>query len=291
MKNAGQSIKSVLLGLGLLSASIGWGQSEASIAHIDALYRSTGDSLAAIPSFFHEQARIHTITYDSNGNSQINALDPSEYQAELASLAEVYDIHQEPLVLVARSYGALASYYYSVYTRLSEPNGTRNVIKSIQTAHLVYDNGWKISHLSVQNENPYAPISDDLWPEALTKSLYAQDLLRDASPALDTTPYDPNKVYNPSQVDEVPAYPGSPELYADLLKAFDVMTAPEKGYTPFTVVIEEDGQAVLKYVGDLSGTQITDAKNFVDSMLLWYPALKDKASVKCKLTFYLHENN
>jgi hypothetical protein len=107
--------------------------------------------------------------------------------------------------------------------------------------------------------------------------------------ALDTTPYDPNKVYNADQVDLPPVYPGEAQLFIDLLDAFEVSAEAKESYTPFTVVIEEDGQAVLKYVGDLSGAQITEAKSFVNSMLLWYPALKDKASVKCKLIFYIHE--
>lgn len=265
-------------------------QSPASIAHIDAFFHSTAADLTSTESFFHEKARIKTITYDENGESIINVLSPKEYVNELEKLNTDYALNQEAVVLIARSYGALATYFFSVYTRLQDrSSGNNMVLKSVQTAHLIFDQGWKISHLSVQNENPFSPLSADLWPSALTKALYADTLTNNLLAQLDTTPYDPSKVYNADEVDLAPTYPGNKEVFESLLAAFKVSTQTAEGYSPFTVIIEEDGQAVLHYAGDLSGKQIKQAQSFVNSMLLWYPALKDKASVKCKLILYINE--
>lgn len=265
-------------------------QTPGSIAHIDAFFQSTSNDLSVTAGFFHEKAQIKTITYDENGESIINLLQPSEYVTELQKLNTTYAVNQEAVVLIARGYGALATYFFSVYTRLQDRStGNNLVLKSVQTAHLVFDKGWKISHLSVQNENPFSPLSADLWPSALTKALYADTLTNNLLIAVDTTPYDPSKIYNPAEVDLAPTYPGNKEVFESLLAAFKVRTDAAEGFSPFTIIIEEDGQAVMHYAGDLSGKQIKQAQSFVNSMLLWYPALKDKASVKCKLILYINE--
>jgi hypothetical protein len=73
------------------------------------------------------------------------------------------------------------------------------------------------------------------------------------------------------------------------MSKFDVVATPSAGYRPFRVVIAEDGGATMPETQDLNNFQKGRALSFVRSMMVWYPAVKDAASVKCELQFFIRE--
>lgn len=244
-----------------------------------------------VSSLFASNANVSAVVYDSTGVSQLKTLSPAQFDQEMLALKQVYLMKQEPLVLLLRSYGEAASVYCSVWIRFVDQTTKDTLLtKSIQSIRLLKSGEqWLIAHILQQNEHPSFPITGDLWPYQLAKNLPENSIFQAEKEGTDFEIYDPNVVFNLDQVDEPPVYPGPNSSWNELLKSFDVLTTESQGYTPFTVVINEDGGANLAYVGDLSGYQITKATSFVRSMMVWYPAILDAASVKCKLIFYIHE--
>lgn len=255
---------------------------------LDDYFSSSSSPTETITKYFTSEAVVRSITYDINGNQVINTFSASAFQSELTTLRTQFALFQEPVVLLNQGYGALETFFCSVHTRLVDTlnNDTLN-IRSIQSFQLVNKNGWKIHHLTIQNENPWSPISEKLWPKELTKQIEIERAEFAESSGTEFDTYDPNRVYSTDEVDEAPVYPGRKELFQSLLETFDVVTTAKETHTPFTIEIQEDGLAELKYVNDLSEAQIAKAKSFVNSMLIWYPAIKDKASVRCKLIMYI----
>jgi len=242
----------------------------------------------SITELFTAEATIRSITYNQDGTQKINTFSASSYESELNALRADYKLFQEPVVLLSQGYGALETFFCSVHTGLIHKiDGDTINLRSAQSFQLVNKDGWKIHHLSIQNENPWSPISDNLWPKELTASISNGKNISESQASEPFETYDPNKVYNVSEVDEAPVYPGQKSLLQDLMKSFDVTLQEDESHSPFIIEIAEDGLASLKYVNDLSGSQIESAKSFVNSMLIWYPAIKDKASVRCKMVMYI----
>ncbi len=255
---------------------------------MDEYFTNSSTQNASIVQHFTLEASIRSVTYNEDGSQNITTFTASTFENELNNLRKVYDLFQEPVVLLSQGYGALETFFCSVHTRLVDTlnNDTIN-IRSIQSFQLVNKTGWKIHHLTIQNENPWSPISEKLWPKELTKQIEIERAEVAESSGTEFDTYDPNRVYSTDEVDEAPVYPGRKELFQSLLETFDVVTTANETHTPFTIEIQEDGLAALKYVNDLSEAQIAKAKSFVNSMLIWYPAIKDKASVRCKLIMYI----
>lgn len=255
---------------------------------MDEYFTNSSSEDKSIAGLFSEKAAIRTITYTENGSQELNTFSASAFEAELNTLRTDYNLFQEPVVLLSQGYGALETFFCSVHTRLvHKTDGDTIHLRSMQSFQLIINGGWKIHHLTIQNENLRSPISEQLWPKELTHAIgiNPRTAPKESSESFDE--YDPNKVYNTADVDEKPVYPGQPALFETLLETFDVVLSANNTHTPFTIEIQEDGLAELKYVNDLSGAQIEKAKSFVNSMLIWYPAIKDKASVRCKLIMYI----
>jgi len=278
-----------ILVLALLSAFNSKAQEvDNSINALDKYFSTSSTSGQSITSHFTNGAIVRTITYDEEGIQIINSFSASAFNDEIALLRSDFHILQEPVVLLNQSYGGLQSVFCSVRTRLVrlDNKDTLNV-RSIHSFQLIQSDGWKIQHLVIQNENPWSPISDDLWPKELTASIRNGKNISESQASEPFETYDPNKVYNVSEVDEAPVYPGQKSLFQDLMKSFDVTLQEDESHSPFIIEIAEDGLASLKYVNDLSGSQMESAKSFVNSMLIWFPAIKDKASVRCKMVMYI----
>jgi len=255
---------------------------------MDQYFDRSSSENGSIDEFFTSEAAIRSIVYDEEGRSIINTFSAAAFESELFQLRADFEFFQEPVVLLSQGYGSLETFFCSVHTRLiSKTNGDTLHLKSVQSFQVVNDNGWKIHHLVIQNENPWSPVSEKLWPKELTDVIGISTPKMKQARQESSQEYDPNKVYNVNEVDEAPVYPGQPALFETLLETFDVVLSPNETHTPFTIEIHEDGLAELKYVNDLSGPQIEKAKNFVNSMLIWYPAIRDKASVRCKLIMYI----
>ena len=239
-------------------------------------------------NFFAPSATVSSIVYDSLGESNLNTLSIESYKQEIASLHASFEVDQHPMVLIVREYGNVVSIYCSYWLNLTDKQtGELLTSKGIQSIKLITDEGnWKIYQALIQNENPSFPLDESLLPKELTELLQTED----TSTLFDDygSNYDPNKVYQITEVDEPPVYPDT-KGYEDLLKSYDVVSTPTIGYTPFLITINEDGSAELSYAHDLSGYQITRAESFVRSMLIWYPAIKYAASVKCKQIFYIRD--
>lgn len=249
-----------------------------------------------IESLFTKTGRISTIYYDATGQPAIQSFTPSEYKVQLASIAEVYQIERTPKVLILREYGAIARIYSTVRIVLTD-RSTSDVLvnNTIQSVQLIKTKGqWKINHISIQSEHPSYPIDSKLLPNEMavgSKVNNQSRVIEKHSPAIPdfSTEYDPNKVYKVNEVDELPFYPDDIQLFLNLKKTYGVVDQPTVGYTPFIVTIMEDGLAELTYTHDLSGFQIAQAESFVRSMMIWYPAVKYAASVKCEIVFYIRE--
>lgn len=277
------------LGLAMLPL-LSWGQTPStSVQAIDAFYLSSARANFDPTMFFTPDARCQVVNYTEDGKSKIISLTQAEFSAQVDTLVKMFDVEQQPVVVLSRYYGHLATAYMSVYTRLiDKKSGDTLRLRSIQAVQMIQQPNWKIASLVIQNEVASFPFSEELWPQELSAELA---LGIGESNAVDTTAtfslYDPSKVYNVDELQVAPEYPGDPSLYASLLSTFNVTTDGNAQGAPFTVVVEEDGFARLGYVGDLSGAEIERATSFVKSMLIWYPGVKNDASVKTKLVFYL----
>ena len=244
----------------------------------------TPDSALAL---FRPEARIVTITYDEDRAATASSLSVPEFLGDLTELSQDYDIHLEPLVVIYREYGSTVRAFCSVYGRFASLGSSDSLLsRSVQSFTLVEFRGtWKISGITIQNESPGMPLPSQLWPTELTAKLLNSSFIGQQG----TKTYDPDRIFNESEVDELPVYPGDGQLYQSLLKAFDTSDASEEDKKPFTIIIEEDGQAYIDSVNELSKKQAAKATSLVASMLLWYPAIVDKASVKCRKTLYIGE--
>ncbi|MEQ9187649.1 MAG: hypothetical protein RLP15_07925 [Cryomorphaceae bacterium] len=277
------------LGLGMMPAVSLAQTPSTSVQAIDAFYLASARANFDPKAFFTPDAHCQVVNYTADGKSKIISLTQDEFSAQVDTLVKMFDVEQQPVVVLSRYYGHLATAYMSVYTRLiDKKSGDTLRLRSIQAVQMIQQTDWKIASLVIQNEVSTFPFSEELWPQELSAELA---LGIGESNAEDTTEtmslYDPSKVYNIDELQVAPEYPGDPSLYTSLLSAFNVTTDGDAQGAPFTVVIEEDGFARLGYVGDLSGAQIERATSFVKSMLIWYPGVKSDASVKTKLVFYL----
>jgi len=235
-----------------------------------------------LTTLFTPEAGISTVVYDSNGIATQVKYSRESYLKELQRTGEYYNFIQEPLVLIDRSYGYATSIYTSVFMQFVSKDGTDTLkSKSVQSFKLLFiDGNWKIDHLSIQNEIPGTKLDDFLWPEELTASLSNVNPVSAPEPVVSL--YDENKIYSTTEVDEKPVYPGKSSELSQLLKKYNASDSGENG-SPFLILISEDGGASLYYVNDLSSDQISRAQALTEAMVPWYPALKDKASVKCKI--------
>jgi hypothetical protein len=279
----------VLIGL-VISTLMSFGQSTP-IEACDDFFNSLSIESPTISNLFTRGAHITSLVYDSAGLPQNKSFTPAEFQTQIQSLSNDFNIDQKPVVLIFRQYQSLASIYCSVWITLTDKETGKTLkSRSIQSLKFVRDSGaWKINHIVIQNEHPNYPIDDEMFPIKLTQPLESR-MTQDLSVMPDfSTEYDTNKVYRMEEVDEPPVYPGTDNSLSDLLQSFDVTTQPSPGYTPFIITIDEDGSAYLSYAHDLSGFQISRAESLVRSMLIWYPAIKYAASVKCKLILYIHD--
>ncbi|MEZ4722952.1 MAG: hypothetical protein R2813_13845 [Flavobacteriales bacterium] len=267
----------------LLLASAHVQAQQSPIDRVDAFYESTSSG-SVETDLLRTDAVIRSIHYDSVGNSSLNSFTVSEFDHEIKNLGSVFEIKQTPLVLVERSYGNVASVYSSIYMSLKDrESGELLNANSIQSIKLIRDaDQWKISSILIQNEHPSYPISADMLPDELLEH-YAPNT---SSEAFET--YDTLQVYKVNEVDEIPVYPDQ-GAFDDVLRTYEVVTEDQPGYTPFFITIGEDGFATLSYAHDLSAFQIQRAESFARSMLVWYPAIKNAASVKCRLLFYIRE--
>ena len=249
-----------------------------------------------IESLFTKSGRISTVYYDTTGRSALRSFSPREYGEQLESIDQTYRIQRTPQVLINREYGSVARIYSTVTVELTDRNTGETLLNNtIQSVQLIKVKGqWKINHISIQSEHPLYPINPKMLPRDNElvmnneSSVRSEDFETLGIPDF-STDYDTNKVYRVDEVDELPFYPGDGELFLGLKKTYGVVDRPTVGYTPFIVTIMEDGLAELTYVHDLSGFQIAQAESFVRSMLIWYPAVKYAASVKCKIVFYIRE--
>lgn len=260
---------------------------ETAITALDNYFNRISDNPASSREMFMEQARITTVTYDAKGLPTAKSLKVDAYLADLINVSTAFAIKLQPVVLVTREHSHAASIYCSVYGRFAPNQGNDSIIvKSMQSFKMVQFNGhWKISGITIQNEAPSSAIPEAVWPEDLTYHLFKTKTERQKA----TAAYDPNKIYTVGQVDERPVYPGENKEYLSMLGSFGASDKAQEGKTPFTIVINEDGEARLDYVNDLSGAQIEQAKKLVAAMIPWYPALFDKASVKCRKVLYISE--
>jgi hypothetical protein len=280
----------IIRGLGLIvliGQTLSISAQNTAIDAVDAYFKAVSSNDFS-SNFFAPSATVSSIVYDSLGESNLNTLSIESYKQEIASLHASFEVDQHPMVLIVREYGNVVSIYCSYWLNLTDKQtGELLTSKGIQSIKLITDEGnWKIYQALIQNENPSFPLDESLLPKELTELLQTED----TSTLFDDygSNYDPNKVYQITEVDEPPVYPDT-KGYEDLLKSYDVVSTPTIGYTPFLITINEDGSAELSYAHDLSGYQITRAESFVRSMLIWYPAIKYAASVKCKQIFYIRD--
>lgn len=239
---------------------------------------------------FSEKAVVTSVLYDSLGNPGYQSFDPAAFREELGSLSTGFQPTQEPVVLVYREYASVASLFCSVWSRFVDRTTSDTIVsRSIQSFKLLRSGDeWKIYHLVIQNEHPGDPFNAGLWPPEITGQLKQESSAAQAEENSFGT-YDPTRIYSPEEVDEPPVYPGTRAQFETMLNTNNVQDVAAPGYTAFTVVIAEDGEAGLASTENLGNYQRAKAETFVRSMLLWYPAILDAASVKCKLTFYIRE--
>jgi len=259
----------------------------------DAFYLEPIEIKGNVERHFSDGARISTMIYDSTGNSQNITLTAKEYDEQLFMANADFIVTRTPEVLIYRAYEDLASVYSSVKIELVDrESGEAYSTYSVQSMKLVrkFDD-WYITHLNIQNESPIDPLPAHLVQDkaAISASAAVEKENNDLATPKEGIPYDSAKVYHVRDVDEPPVYPGDVASYKNMLDQFQVTTIATPGYTPFIITIGEDGLASLSYVHDLSGFQISRAESFVRSMLIWYPGIKDAASVKCKIILYIHD--
>lgn len=267
--------------------TLGQSNHENPLIVLDAFYEETSETGAISAGYFTDNAIVVSITYDDRGEPQITALNPEALATDWKILTENFQVQQTPLVLVARTYGHMSQFFCSVYTQLIDRQSRDTLnIRSLQSIHMVNENGWKINNIHIQNEVSGSLISDDFWPIELTKTLSMGS--RENSDPSDTANYDPNKIYDESEVELTAVYPGDEAIYRALLSSFDILeTKTDSSALAFEVTIGDDGLAKIYNVSELSESQKNQAEHFVGSMLIWYPAIKDKASVTTVKKFYI----
>lgn len=281
----------LLLLLSLTWSSFALGQAPSgSIDMLDQFYDACSRVNGNASSYFLPSGNCRIIQYDENGSPQALTLKPKAFEQQANTVASLFKVRQEPVVIYSRYYGHVATAYLSLYTQLiDEKNADTINVRNIHIVQMTLRDDWKIIDMIVQPEVRSYPFSESLWPGELVGGIQmglSTSNANRAKASADTTAYDPNQVHNQSELDVEPAYPGYPELYKSLLDSFGASDEAVENGSPFTVIIAEDGGAILGYVGDLSGAEIEKAKSFVNSMLIWYPGIKDEASVKSKLVFY-----
>jgi hypothetical protein len=268
----------------LLSVLMATAQTEqkSAVDVVDQYFEQLSAQSEFLTTLFTPEAGISTVVYDSNGIATQVKYARESYLKELQRTGEYYNFIQEPVVLIDRSYRYSTSIYTSVFMQFVSKDGTDTLkSKSVQSFKLLFiDGNWRIDHLSIQNEIPGTKLDDYLWPDELTASLSKVNPVSAPEPIVSL--YDENKIYSITEVDEKPVYPGKSSELSQLLKKYNADNTGENG-SPFLILISEDGGASLYYVNDLSGEQIKRAQALTEAMMPWYPALKNKASVKCKL--------
>lgn len=251
---------------------------------IDRFLRGLGNNPSSIDTFFASDVLITNVQYSDDGDPIATQLKAAELAADIEKLKKNYDCLFSALVITVQEYGSSAKLKCSVFGRFANAEDTI-ITRSLQVFHIVEFNGmWKISSLTIQQEHPTIAIPVQFWPPELTQEL---DRTVINSSKMEVSEYDPSKIYNADETDLEAEYPGGEDVLKLLLNSFDASLTSSDNNTPFTIVINEDGYAELKYINDLSGAQIEKAKSLVNSMLLWYPAEKNKASVKQKIVLYI----
>lgn len=289
-------IKTRALLLALLTGFMGYclqAQSTSPLELMDAFFDQLNDSTQNLAPHFIPGAAITSVVYDTTGTSTFQTLSVTNFENDLKALRQDFMVTQEPVVLIYREYGNTAAMYCSIWLQFVDQASKDTLIaKSVQSIRMVkLGSAWRISHITIQNEHPAHPITEELWPEDLTKNLldHSKAAATEQTPEETYEPerYDEDIVYELDQVDEPPVYTSDPETFASMLASFDVSPDPQPGYTAFEVMITEDGGAELSEASALTNYQRARVETFVRSMLLWYPAIKDAASVKCHLTFFI----
>lgn len=267
-------------------------ETKTAIDVVDDYFEHLSNQSEFITNVFTPIAGISSVVYDSTGKAKHVRYDREGYLKALQKTAKYYDFLQEPVVLINRSYGAANSIYTSVYIKfISKDKKDTIESKSVQSFKLLFiDNQWLIDHLSIQNEIPGVEIEDYLWPSELTKQLNKSvPKSKNQTSDYSGSEYDSNKIYRIDEVDEAPVYPSEKAL-RQLLAKYKVTQPPTSSGnpgSPFLIEISEDGGAKPYYINDLSGEQILRVKKMCEEMDAWYPALKDKASVRCRLKFFI----
>jgi hypothetical protein len=275
--------------------SIGMAQTEpkTAIDVVDEYFEHLSTQSEKLTTLFTPIAGISSVVYDTAGQAKHVRFNRDSYLKELQKTATYYDYLQEPVVIINRSYGVANSIYASVYMKfVSKDKKDTLESKSVQSFKLLFiNNQWLIDHVSIQNEIPGIELDDYLWPEELTKQL-AKTAPVSKSNTTDFVgaEYDASKLYKVNEVDEVPVYPGGEKALKLVFSKYGVSqpknSSQETG-SPFLLEISEDGGAKPYYINDLSGTQILQVKKMCEQMDAWYPALKDKASVRCRIKLFI----
>lgn len=266
-------------------------QNHGEIDLIDQYFELWKTQDTALTALFTQAASISVINYDSNGASSIKRFRINEYLSELRKTSQEFELWQEPVVLIKRSYGHASSFYCSVVSHYESRKSQNSItFRSIQSMKLLYvGNQWKIDHILVQfgRLNDYN-FDQSLWSDTLPQELNKKFNKKYLDNSI--SEYNTDKIYQTNEVDVVPITADSKEEYEKIKSRFNISESNESADsvgTPFLVLISEDGTPTLYYVNDLNDEQIKMAQEFTQSMLPWYPAIKNKASVKCKLKFYI----
>ncbi|GAB4383128.1 MAG: hypothetical protein Kow0075_15180 [Salibacteraceae bacterium] len=251
---------------------------------LDSYFSKLSSDAAQCHGIFHDNARTFSVKYDTLGNPSLFQLDIDEFIEQMQAIQVEFSTQIEPVVLVAQNYGPSASFYCSVWTRLtskSNPSDTlvARTMQSIKLARTPEDD-WRIIAITVQNEPMDYPIPKQFWPKELFMPLTkTTEKLVEKSP--DQT------VFRIEETDQPPTYPGSEAALEQLMNSLDISLTQLPGYAPFEVLIDEQGTASLYNSNSLSSSQKVRADTFARSMLNWNPAVKAARPVKCKITFYI----
>jgi len=246
------------------------------VEFVDAFLADNASGTDAVKTAFVDSGSRIWLS-SSNQNTPIRNLDVSAYLQEINTVNASFSTKFNTVVSIHRKAGPLSTVFCSVHGRLVD-NETSDTVytRAIHSYKLVqHDDGWKILQLNIQNEDE--PFVSELWPKELATNYPLES-------KENVKIYKHNRPFNVDEVDLAPLYPFEKEL-EDLLIEFAIQQGQIENESPFTIYISEDGEAVLGFVGDLSADQIESAKIFVSKMNLWYPAVKEKSSVKCKLIF------
>lgn len=246
------------------------------VEFIDAFLASNTGGIDAVKASFVDLGdRVWLSSPNEEGN--VKNLSVAEFADEVSSVQESFTQSFNTVVSLHRRVGPLSTIFCSVHGQLVDKDTEDTVYtRAIHSYKLIQgQEGWKILQLNIQNEQE--AFNSDLWPDQITNQFPLKSRKK-------VIVYNGDKLFNVESVDLAPQYPFQDEFNA-LLSEFKVQIGQVENLGPFTVIINEDGTAALGYVGDLSGEQIEQAKEFVSGMSPWYPAVYEKSSVKCKLIF------